>query len=174
MIDSRMTKWLLKQIDDDLLWATEASRRGGAPSPDMVELPVVTGAHWQWESPEDDSVITPNPGRSQFVGGPDEFRVSLRSRETWPTRNGTGPLPQFAVPNAEEVPSAVGGHIIRHDPASVIRTAKAHKVIVLRCIKQDRYGSPAMSVFVEEILRDLADGYAERRGYLPEWRPYDN
>lgn len=150
--------WLLAQIDDDLLWATEASRRDDGES-------FATGVHWQWEAP-DDQVVEAQPGLYEFVGGPDGFTVSLRSREVWPTQH-VGELPQFAVSRAEEVPSAVGGHIVRHDPARVIRDLAARRRSVLMCQE-----NLALKV-VDAFLRDMAATYAERPGYLPEWKPQD-
>lgn len=107
-----LARWLGEQFDADALWAMEASRRYGEPAPEG-------GAHWQWEDSDTDEIIIPDPGREEVVGG-ESFRVALRSRETWPTHS-VGELPQFAIPEAEEVPSAVGGHIVRWDPARVLR-----------------------------------------------------
>lgn len=147
--------WLLAQIDDDLLWAVEASRRG--------DTAVETGVHWQWET-SDDQVVTPRPGTAEFVGEEEGSQVDLRSREEFPTRF-VGRMPQFAIHQAVEVPSAVGGHIIRHDPARVVRDLTARRRSVLLC-------SENLSLrLADAILRDMAETYCERSGYLPEWKP---
>lgn len=153
---SELITWLLSEIDSDLLWAREASRRNDG-------VAVESGVHWQWETP-DDQVVAPEPELAEFVGGPDGFTVSLRSREVFPTRH-VGDLPQFAIPNAEEVPSAVGGHILRHDPARVIRDLTARRRSVLLCAN-----NLALKL-ADAILRDMAETYCERPGYLPEWKP---
>lgn len=163
MIDREMADWLLKQIDDDLLWARESSRRDSGEA-------VETGVHWQWET-DDDRVVAPEPGLTEFVGGPDGFSVSLRSREVFPTRS-VGDLPQFAISHAEEVPSAVGGHIIRHDPARVIADLTARRRTIERCLEKEHSG-PETIVFADEILRDMTEAYKERPGYTRAWRPYN-
>lgn len=173
MIPPEMTDWLLQQIDEDLMWAQEASRRGGTLPPNTVQLPVVTGVHWQWET-SDDKVVTPDPALAEFVGEEEGSQVDLRSREKWPAHWSGGTLPQFAIHQAVEVPSAVGGHIIRHDPARVIADLTARRRTVRRCLERAGHGSPALAVFAEEILRDMTKGYKERPGYDPGWRPHDN
>ena len=165
MIDPHMTEWLLRQIEDDLTWAREASRRGQGPH-------IETGVHWQWET-SDDRVVTPEPGTEEFVGESEGSQVDLRSREEFATRH-VGAMPQFAVCQAVEIPSAVGGHIIRHDPARVIADLTARRRTVQRCIEQASHGNPALAVFAEEILRDMTEAYRERPGYSRAWRPYGN
>ncbi|MFD7978870.1 DUF6221 family protein [Streptomyces sp. NPDC059071] len=195
-----LVEFLTARLDEDELWATEASRRTGEPA-------AVGGVHWQWEDHEADEVITPAPDRDEFVGGEDHFRVSLRSRETWPTIL-SRELPQFAIPTTEEVPSAVGGHIIRHDPARVLAEVAAKRRIVdasaascsvacttnrdhsfsgscaLRALGpvrevhgqrwvRDETGSyvPAPPVTPEWTLRLLALPYANHADYDEAWRP---
>lgn len=165
MIDQQMADWLLKQIEDDLMWAREASRRSGSEA-------IETGVHWQWET-SDDQVVTPDPGLAEFVGEEEGSQVDLRSREEFPTHF-AGTLPQFAIHEAVEVPSAVGGHIIRHDPARVIADLTARRLTVRRCLVQGQHGNPALTVFADEILRDMTQAYAERPGYSQAWRPYGN
>lgn len=156
-----MTDWLLQQIEEDLLWATEASRRDNGEA-------VEPGVHWQWET-NDDRVVEPDPGLTEIVGGSDDFSVSLRSKEVWPTAS-VGPLPQFAIHTAEEVASAVGGHIVRHDPARVIRDLRARLVTIEQCIPAWRSGAPSERILAERVLRGMVETYAERSGYRPEWK----
>lgn len=153
--------WLLAQIDSDLTWAQEASRKND-------ETAAEGGVHWRWgDADEEGLLITPDPGASEFVGTRESVTVSLRSAEVWPT-DFTLPLPQFAIPYAEEIPSAVGGHIVRHDPARVIRDLTARRRSVLLC-----QGNLSLKL-ADAILRDMAETYAERSGYLDEWKPRDN
>jgi len=166
-----MVAWLLRQIDDDLAWAQEASRRkaGGEA---MLE-----GVHWQWINPDNDTAAPLLPDTEEFVGAWDENGVSLRSVERWETENvpdWSDGLPQFALYHVDEVPVAVGGHIVRHDPARVIRDLRARRRTVERCMDLRRYAAPGMALFADSVLRDFADAYAERPGYLPEWEPRDN
>jgi hypothetical protein len=179
-------RWLTACFDEDTLWATEASRRYGEPAPEG-------GVHWQWETNSTDEVLTPNPGIEELVGG-DNFRVSLRSRETWPTHS-VGELPQFAIPVAEEVPSAVAGHIVRHDPARVLREIEvdrellaeyerllrahaAHKAEAARmaeagdddptriaALRREADYLPAMLHVMERWAKQKAAVYVDRPGY---------
>lgn len=165
MIDQQMADWLLKQIDDDLMWAREASRRGQGPY-------VEAGVHWQWET-SDDEVVTPRPDVEEFVGEGEGSQVDLRSREEFTTRH-VGKMPQFAICQAVEIPSAVGGHIIRHDPARVIADLTARRCTVQRCLAQGSNGNAALTVFADDILRDMTEAYKERPGYSRAWRPYEN
>lgn len=170
-----LVRFLTACLDEDALWATEASRRYGEAAPEG-------GVHWQWEDSDTDETVVPDPGRDEVVGG-ESFRVSLRSRETWPTHS-AGELPQFAIPTAEEVPSAVGGHIVRHDPARVLREIDAkRRVLALHsyptghgCSTMDKTG---YNLNYDEVspedacttLRLLALPYEDREGYQESWRP---
>jgi hypothetical protein len=113
------------RLDEDELWAREASRY------DTEDVPA-GGVHWHWVTNESDREVTPDPSRETYVGEEAEEAISLRSREKWPTRFDMGPLPQFALHYAEEVPSAVGGHIIRHDPARVLREAVFKRLLIAK------------------------------------------
>lgn len=104
-LDTRLRAWLA----EDGLWAREASRDGDNPVPDG-------GVHWQWVG-SDDEVVELDTTTMEYVN--EGCSVSLRSREYFPNRF-VSPLPQFAISTAEEVPIAVGGHIIRHDPAAAL------------------------------------------------------
>ncbi|MCX5335494.1 DUF6221 family protein [Streptomyces sp. NBC_00140] len=119
-----LVDFLRARLDEDALWATEASRRKG-------EQASPGGVHWHWVTNDSDQEVTPDPGREANVGEDAEEAVSLRSRETWPTASGVGDLPQFAL-YADEVPSAVGGHIVRHDPARVLAEVEAKRQLTAR------------------------------------------
>lgn len=109
----RLVAFIAARLGEDAWWAREASRRDS----EYVE----TGAHWQWETSHGDVPLTPDPTLHEFVKGDHEtHNVSLRSVEEFPTTS-VGPLPQFAIGYAEEVASTVAGHIVRHDPARVLR-----------------------------------------------------
>lgn len=159
--------FLRERLDEDELWAVEASRRGDGPVAEG-------GVHWRWEDPATDQPVKVNPGEDEFVGG-DSFRVSLRSREEWPTASGLGSLPQFAIPEAEEVPSAVGGHIARHDPSRVLAEVEAKRGI-LEAHGGDLPEQPMFCGHCEHdtpcpTLRFLAAPYSSHPDYRPEWAP---
>ena len=159
-----LARWLGEQLAADALWAMEASRRNSGQAPEG-------GVHWQWET-RDDEVVAPDPSIEEFVGG-DNFSVSLRSRETWPTHS-VGDLPQFAIPTAEEVPSAVGGHIAEWDPARVLREidAKRDLLVFAKGIRDHHVTfTTGVAARLEETLRLFALAYEDRPGYREEWRP---
>jgi hypothetical protein len=114
--DDDLVTWLRAQLDEDESWALEASRH--TFDGHMAD----GGAHWQWECSEHDEPITPEPLTQEFLECPATgfVGVSLRSVERYPygTLPGTGPTIYFG---AEEVAPAAGGHIVRHDPARVLR-----------------------------------------------------
>ena len=105
------------RLDDEALWATEASRSDDDLVPD--------GAHWQWVDDHTDEAIDPSPGIQTYVDDDVEGGISLRSQEEFPSS--AGRLPQFAIHTADTVPAAVGGHIIRHDPARVLNEVTAKR-----------------------------------------------
>ncbi|MFF0277429.1 DUF6221 family protein [Streptomyces sp. NPDC004330] len=164
--------FLRARLDEDERWAGEASRRHG-------QAAIEGGVHWQWVNPETDKTITPAPDLDEFVGGEDNFRVSLRSRETWP--NPPWELPQFAIPTAEEVPAAVGGHIVRHDPARVLAEVEAKRRIIALCEPplvdvtglgdaERQYMPGQGDPWGVDVLRLLALPYASHPGYRDTWR----
>lgn len=165
-MSAELIAFLRARFDEDELWATEASRRQGGPAPEG-------GVHWRWEDLEADEVLTVDPGRDEYVGG-QAFSASLRSREQWPTTSGVGDLPQFAISTAEEVPSAVGGHIVRHDPARILREVEAKREIVRQA---DLYlcdsgpGCGYRTKHGHSVLRLLALPYDDHPDYREEWRP---
>lgn len=164
-----LVQFLRSRLDEDAAWATEASRRDeGAPVPG--------GAHWQWEDGETDEVITPDLSAK----GPldEDVALSLRSRETWPTGS-VGELPQFAIHAAEDVPVAVGGHIVRHDPARVLaevdakRQALDHYERVRTHLAMSDGGDDYIFAegAVHKQIQYMALPYASHPNYLKDWRP---
>lgn len=157
-----LIEFLRARLDEDELWATEASRRGGSPA-------VLGGVHWRWEDPETDEVVEPQPGLQTYVDD-DRAGVSLRSTETFPAT--VGDLPQFALHIVDTVPSAVGGHIIRHDPARVLAEVEAKRKVV-RIAEAARDFAPTFTTGfaakLEDTLRLFAQAYREHPDFRPEW-----
>ncbi|MFF0009561.1 DUF6221 family protein [Streptomyces tibetensis] len=162
------------RLDEDELWATEASRRDSEQAPDG-------GVHWHWVANSNDQEITPDPSRESYVGEDAEEAVSLRSRETWPTTSGVGDLPQFAL-YADEVPSAVGGHIIRHDPARVLAEVAAKRVLIANWreliqridAEQDAEKRERLALTrhgMDQVAHQLAAVHANHPDYQESWRP---
>jgi len=142
-------------LDEDEFTAREASRRD--------ETYVPTGTHWVWETNRQDLECSLDPLTLEYVG--EEHRegtVSLRSREEFPTSS-VGPLPQFAMGSAEEVPIMVGAHIVRHDPARILAEVAAKRELLARHTAY--YGDGDDSHWPVPVIRLLAEAYRERPGY---------
>lgn len=157
----KMISFVEACIAEDEWWAVEASRadeRGYTP----------TGEHWIWETSENDIAVVPDPAVDEFLG--DSIRdcgVGLRSVEEYPTELTYSPLLRHVMFSAEEVPSAVGGHIIRHDPARAMREVKAKRAIlrvVTAALADDSADQEA-----RYLLSTLAMVYREHPQYSATW-----
>lgn len=175
-----LVRWLTACLDEDELWATEASRRDDGPVHEG-------GVHWQWVEPETSAPVVPDPSRDELLtDDAGNFQFGLWSVEEFPTKF-VGPLPSFAIPSAEEVPASVAGHIIRHDPARVLREIDAKRRIIAQCVYWNeraaqeavdppKYPQPGLDLgllldAMNPVLRLLALPYADRPGYRAEWAP---
>ncbi len=161
-----LAAWLRRQFDEDALWAVEASRDGDNPVPEG-------GAHWQWVGAENDAVIEPDPLVTEFVD--DDHRwVSLRSVERYPSSYSDDGLPQFAIHSAAQVPAAVGGHILRHDPAWVLADVAVKRAILdeHRCDNGDSAvcGRCTPAPYPCRTVKLLGALYAHRPGFQEAWR----
>lgn len=168
-----LVAWLRGCLDEDEAIAREASRF------DYQEPIIDGGASWQWENPVDDTVINVDPLVDEYVG--DGMYVSLRSEQEHDT--GVGPLPQMAIPAAEEVPAAVGMHIARWDPAAVLADVDAkRRVLNLWDLARDVHrdglarGGGLLTPITRSALntaeaaaRALARAYRGRAGWQEGW-----
>ena len=172
-LETQLRAWL----DEDEMWAREASRVEDNPAPDK-------GIHWQWVSSDDETVELDTATMAYVDEG---CSISLRSREYFPNQY-VSPLPQFAISTAEEVPIAVGGHIVRHDPAAVLADIAGKLALLDWAFKnaEDIDGEWGCGHTVDEIrtgrcdgrgleaamqvLRCVAAGYVERDGFKDTWR----
>jgi hypothetical protein len=167
-----LVAFLRARLDEDALWATEASRRDDRPVPEG-------GVHWEWVEPETDTPVTPDPSRGEdLTDDADNFRFSLRSVEEFPTGSGVGPLPQFAIPYAEEIPAAVAGHVVRHDPARVLADVAAKLAVLDHYAKLVHYAEEKQHLeynlaegAASVMLKHLAVPYREHPEYKTEWAP---
>jgi hypothetical protein len=171
---SGLIEWLRAQIDQDEWWAREASR-----SPFDEWTP--TGEHWHWAVSETDEPLVPDPVSEAYLGeGAEDCRVGLRSIEEYPQPYSARPLCHVMF-GAEEVETAVGGHIIRHDPARVLRRVAADRAIldalaividgerhVFVCDGACECG-PGRDRSACRIVRLLALSYSHLPGYRTEW-----
>lgn len=115
--------FLTMRLDEDAWWAREASR--------YKETYVETGMHWVWETHNQDLECELDPATHEYVGEDHQYgTVALRSREEFATCYSRRTISQAAIPAAEEVPVAVGGYIIRHDPATELREIAAKRQLI--------------------------------------------
>jgi hypothetical protein len=114
-------------IDETAAWAVAASQTSEPGTP--------TGEHWRWECCECDTVIEPDPVVDEFVECPvcGSVGVSLRSEERYQLSWDVRGLPSFPGGSAEEVKAAAAVHIVRHDPAKVLRRCAVDRKLVDMC-----------------------------------------
>lgn len=167
-----LIEWLTAQIAEDELWALAAS----APRDEGPTHP--GGVHWTWAGGDNWDPIDVDPTRTYVGRGEGSEPVSLVTVEQWPLSWG-GPdntLP-VNVCEADEMRTGDGGHIVRHDPARVLRDVAAHRRILERhepayVAQPGEQAAPC--VCCEEPspcpdVRDLASIYADRPGFDPAW-----
>jgi hypothetical protein len=140
------------------------------------------GANWEWIDPDDDTAADFEDG-SLVVG-------SLRTVEDFPTRSGVGDLPAFIIHTAEDVMEGAAVHIVRHDPARVLREVEAKRAVIaehatmtaiwwpdveaieVECC--ERCSNDEHEVAVEApcpTLLALAAVYQDHPDWREEWRP---
>lgn len=178
-----LVEFIRARLDEDELWATEASRRDHTPAPP-------DGVHWQWVYTDDDQVAEPTPHLHVRINERDDSEsghsdVSLRSREEFPTAS-VGPLPQFAVHSAGEVLTAVAGHVIRHAPARILRQTTAmrrtlhrhqpHAMGDCRVCEAAHWGTLVCNhchgrAWPCPDVADLASIWSDHPDYQQEWAP---
>lgn len=155
--------FLRARLDEDEAWALAAStqreHRGGEV--------VTTGVHWRWGVGENWDPVELDPALDEYIdeGG----TATLLTVEQWPSRS----IPNWEFPaynvRCEEVPTAVGAHIARHDPARVLREVEAKRRIVDECeaspLQVDGYGPLGF------VLRYFAAIHDQHPDYDPAWRP---
>lgn len=179
-----MITWLRAQLDEDEAWARAASKPypyadDGAKAPDG-------GVHWQWAAGENWEPVTPNPVLDEFVAEPGH-PCYLLTVEEWPT-NGRQSPNKYAY-EIVEMDSAAAGHIVRHDPARVLAEVAAKRLIIADhstlhtivdgfCVQEGGACTHAGESWCNwhgtdncSTVRLLAVPYADRVGYLEEWRP---
>jgi hypothetical protein len=128
--------WLHTQIDSDEQWARAASEPyrhadEGSAAPE-------SGVHWVWVTGENWDPVTPDPVTMEFIEGPDGSWVSnLATVEQWPVTHDLGGgksrvwmAPRTYADSIGEMDPAAAGHIVRHDPAAVLRRVESDRLIL--------------------------------------------
>lgn len=112
-----LLEFIEQRLTEDEWWARNA---GGCPG----FAPPATGEHWQWERSDNDEIAYAGPAMGEHLEDGD--LVALRSVEKY------GTLPSFIVYESECVNTVGAGHIVRHDPARVLREVQAKRRVLAR------------------------------------------
>lgn len=95
-----------------------------------------TGVHWRWVTGENWDTTIPDPVTMECVEGEDgSCAANLATVEEWPsgTRYGSSRMmPRTYAGTIEEMDPAAAGHIIRNDPARVLRRVARDRKLLAR------------------------------------------
>jgi hypothetical protein len=187
--------WLRSALDEQEAWARAASR--AYRFADEGSRPPEGGVHWRWVAGDNWETVTADPALDEFVA-PAGHNCWLATVEEWPVthhfesgKSHTRMMPATYSDSIVEMDAAAGGHIIRNDPAHVLRTVAAHREILDRHQPRpyEDGGDPPdhdeCSVCIREIsfwmheayherypcpdVRALARVYRDTPGFDPEW-----
>lgn len=136
-------EFLEARLAEDEAWARAASTpyRYAAPG----STPPEDGVHWTWVVGEDWTPVKVDPVGEDTVGGPEHYgyHVNLASVEEWPDKTyPTRPMAHTIANYMMEVESAAAGHIVRHDPARVLRDVEAKRLILARHTPEEQWVGP--------------------------------
>lgn len=167
-----LAAFLRARWDEDEQWALAAS----VPYPYADGEPKVpeTGVRWQWVEGPDWEPTRPDPAVQEFVAEPG-MTCNLASVETWPS--GGRLMPRVVATEIIEMDSAAAGHIIRHDPARVLREVEAKRLILAEyeSVAEDADlsddGDRVLLSSLRGALKALALPYADHADYREEWKP---
>jgi len=188
-----LVAWLKTQLDEDELWAKAAS----APPHWRDQPPVEGGVHWTWAVGENWEPVQVDP-LTEYVGEDvEDGAPALVTVEGWTTSYDRRPL-AHKVLDPDEVRTVDAGHIVRHDPARVLREVEAKRAILAgHPFEQGTvggccgtcHGAGRIEVYwdgeeetVEHVdtemvwpcptVRNLTAAYIDREGFREEWRPW--
>lgn len=66
---------------------------------------------------------------------------------------------------AQQIFPAEAAHVIRHDPARVLREVEAKRRTLIRCQEEMLSGIPRLVHFAKQTLREMALSFADRPGF---------
>lgn len=165
-MSDELLAFLRSQIDQDELWALAASapRHGDGPT-------VTGGVHWTWSVGPNWSAVEVDPTMSYVGEGSDEEGdLTLRTVEEFPLQWDPRPL-AGSVLTADEVRTGDGGHIVRHDPARVLREVEAKRAILALHFARGGYCNCCGGAAPCLTVRLLGEMFAEHPEFRDEWRP---
>lgn len=164
------------RLAEDEQWARAASQpyryaADGATAP-------ADGVHWTWVVGENWTPVTVDPMVDDTVGGPEHYgcRVNLASVEEWRTDASdhgwpVRTMPRVVADEMVEVDSSAAGHIVRHDPARVLREVAAKRRLLAEASAYSpelEHGDNGEWAF-DLAVRALASVWSDHPDYRPEW-----
>lgn len=177
------------RLAEDEQWALAASQ----PYQHAAEGATIPpgGVHWTWVVGENWTPVTADPAVDDTVGGPEQYGcpVNIASVEQWSCNPWTmadgstlandRTMPRVVANQMVEVDSSAGGHIVRHDPARVLREVAAKRAILQRYVRASEV-PPSVAGYVRgqdsgyteaclDALRDLASAWSDHPEYRTEW-----
>lgn len=121
-------------IDQDEAWALAACKAYPYATDQTVPA---EGVSWIWVGKEHHDPATVDPVLSEFVE--DEagtLGVNLATVQEWPTNH--RPMRHTYANEIVEMEAAAAGHIVRHDPARVLRQVAAHRILLREILNLER------------------------------------
>ncbi|GAA0738654.1 hypothetical protein Drose_04305 [Dactylosporangium roseum] len=164
-----LVEFIIDRITEDELWAKAASaprnaEDGGAP--------VAGGVHWTWAVGDRWEPVQPDP-LEPFMGGYDgqwSRAVVLRTVEEWQLSwGGPGNTLPVKIAESEELRTADGAHIARHDPARVLRDVALHRALLQYC--REGLSDDETVEYPAYLLRMLGAVWSDHPAFSSEWLP---
>lgn len=185
---SNLLEFIEARLAEDEAWALAAS----APYKYAAEGATVPpgGVHWTWVVGENWTPVEVDPAVDDTVGGPEHYGcpVNLASVETWRNEGSdhgwrVHTMPRTVANEMVEVDSSAAGHIVRHDPARVLREVTARRRTLARHHRDPRgdcvgcgwsgdldEGRTEADEECPELL-DMASVWNDDPSYDPSWSP---
>lgn len=165
--------WLHAQFDADEQWARAASEPyryadEGSRAPEL-------GVHWVWVTGENWDPVTPDPVTMEFIEGPDgSWASNLATVEQWPVTHDLGGgksrvwmAPRTYADSIGEMDPAAAGHIVRHDPAAVLRRVASDRLILKQVTDELADTGGDNPWWYADRLTPIVKAFAQRYAHLP-------
>jgi hypothetical protein len=137
------------------------------------------GVHWTWATGPSWTPTLVDPALDEHVGGEANYghSVQLVTVEQWPSHRQS--MPQYAATDIMEFRSTWAAHIVRHDPARVLRHAGAARAVLRlyenarAAVGQHYEGTPRQirvqdetyAEALRDVLVELAAAWADHPDY---------
>jgi hypothetical protein len=162
--EARLTEWEA--------WALAASKPYKYADGDPPVPP--GGVHWQWGAGENWEPAEPD--LSKEIVGDWGQHVQLVTVEEWPAQHGQWSMNRPYSDHVCEMDSAAAGHIIRHDPATVLRDIAAKRRLLNAAIMAWNESCNPVDEFwvgiaptLITLVRNFAAVWEDHPDYRKEW-----